>query len=53
MLISKRWSIRLIGWHGQLFYWNICRFNSGDPYCEWRVGPVSVRRWGYMGKDKQ
>jgi hypothetical protein len=46
MRINNRWSIYWFGWKGELFYWKLFRFNSGDPYCDWRIGPVSLRKWG-------
>ena len=37
--------IRWIGWGGDLFYWGITRFNSGQPYKAWRFGPIKVMRY--------
>ena len=44
----KNYTIRWIGWKGDLFIWGDWRFNSGIPYVCWRIGPVIVKRWEVM-----
>lgn len=41
----KNYTIRWIGWGGEWFIWNHFRFNSGNPYTAWRIGPVIVKRY--------
>jgi len=39
------WSVRWIGFRGNLFHWSIFRLNSGYPYESWRFGPILIKRY--------
>ena len=45
MILFNSWLIKWVGFKGQLFFWNLYRFNSGYPYQAWRLGPILIKRY--------
>lgn len=51
-LIGNGWNhmiriLRTYWFKGGFFHWNVHRFNSGDPYVSYRIGPILIKRYKY------
>ena len=44
-MIYRSWMVQWIGFKGDLFYWEVYRFNSGYPYVSYRIGPILIKRY--------